>query len=295
MQAELVPTMAPPLERRTVSTDADVVTLWLHGRSPHTVRAYARDVARFLAFVGVPLQAVTLQDLQAFADSLSDLAPASQARTLAAVKSLLSFASRAVTGDSGPYLRANVGVAVRLPAVRNDLSQIPTVKDVRRLIDKEPDARKRLLLRFLYTSGARVAEVCSLRWGDLAERQEGGQASLWGKGSKGRVVLLPAALWRDLCALRGDTPAAAPVFATRTGRAVTSSQVFRIVRAAGKRAGLPGLHPHTLRHAHASHALDAGCPLHVLRDGLGHANLATTSRYAHARPSESPSTYLPTV
>ncbi|MDP9311156.1 MAG: phage integrase N-terminal SAM-like domain-containing protein, partial [Chloroflexota bacterium] len=72
--------------------DEQMITLWLHGRSERTQRAYRADIARFLAYVGKPLPLVTLGDLQAFADSLDHLAPNSRKRTLSAVKSLLSKA-----------------------------------------------------------------------------------------------------------------------------------------------------------------------------------------------------------
>jgi len=93
--------------------------LWLHGCSLHTQRAYRADVARFLAFVAEPLPAVTLGDLQAFADALAqqDLAPSSRVRTLAAVKSLLAFGQR--TG----YLPLNVGAALKLPPKKDKLSE----------------------------------------------------------------------------------------------------------------------------------------------------------------------------
>ncbi|MCZ7571211.1 MAG: phage integrase N-terminal SAM-like domain-containing protein [Ardenticatenaceae bacterium] len=72
--------------------DSRLLELWLHGRSPRIQRAYRADAARFLAFVAQPLAQTTLADLQAFADSLTHLAPASQARTLSAIKSLFTFA-----------------------------------------------------------------------------------------------------------------------------------------------------------------------------------------------------------
>lgn len=50
--------------------------------------------------------------------------------------------------------------------------------------------------------------------------------------------------------------------------------------------------PHWLRHAHASHALDRGAPIHLVQATLGHGSLATTSRYVYARPEDSSSRYL---
>jgi hypothetical protein len=87
--------------------------LWLDGRSAHTRRAYAADARLLLAAAGKPIAALTLVDLQAWMGSLVELAPASRARKIGAVKSLLSFGER--TG----YLPFNVGAAVRVPPVKN--------------------------------------------------------------------------------------------------------------------------------------------------------------------------------
>lgn len=73
-------------------TDGQVLALWLHGRSKHTQRAYAAKAERFLEFTMKPLVRVSLGDVQAFADSLTELAQSSKAQTLAAIKSLLAFA-----------------------------------------------------------------------------------------------------------------------------------------------------------------------------------------------------------
>ena len=67
----------------------------------------------------------------------------------------------------------------------------------------------------------------------------------------------------------------------------------RIVREASQRAGIPAnVSTHWLRHAHASHALDRGAPIHLVQATLGHRSVATTSRYLHARPGESSAGYV---
>src|SRR5919204_3520874 len=86
------PTRGAPLAR--VDHDGELIRLWLHGRPATTRRAYGGDIDRFLAAVGKPLAEVTLGDVQAFADSLSGLAAATQGRRLSAVKSLLAFGHR---------------------------------------------------------------------------------------------------------------------------------------------------------------------------------------------------------
>jgi integrase/recombinase XerD len=271
------------------SQDEQVIALWLHGRPAHTQRAYRAEVARFRAHADKPLAAVTLGDLQSYADTLVDLAPASQSRALAALKSLFAFAHRL------GFLPFDVGRAIRLPKQRNALAErILPEAAVQRMLAREENPRNRALLRLLYAGGLRVSEACRLRWRDLAEREEGGQVAVYGKGGKTRFVLLPASVWEDLVALRGDAGADAPVFRSRQGGgAVSPAQVLRVVRAAAKRAGIAvNVSPHWLRHAHASHSLDRGAPAHLVMATLGHSSLATTSRYTHARPQDSSGRYL---
>ena len=116
---------------------------------------------------------------------------------------------------------------------------------------------------------------------------------MFGKGGKTRVLLLSTATWKVLTALRGEAVPDAPVFLSRKGGALDPSAVHRIVKAAAARTGLAtNVSAHWLRHAHASHALDRGAPIHLVQATLGHASVATTGRYLHARPSESSARFL---
>lgn len=271
------------------STDAHLVELWLHGRSPHTQRAYRSDSDRFLAFVAQLLTTVTLGDVQAFADALQDLAPSSRARTLATVKSLLSFGQR--TG----YLPLNVGAAVKLPPRKDTLAErILTEPDVVRMLALESNRRNQVLLRVLYIAGLRVSEIAALKWRDLQARTDGGQVTVFGKGGKTRVVLLPSAIWRELLRFRQGARLDAPVFPSRRGgRHLHPSSIERLVLKAAQRASLElAVSPHWLRHSHATHALERGAPIHLVQATLGHPSVATTGRYLHARPTDSSSKYL---
>ena len=76
-------------------------------------------------------------------------------------------------------------------------------------------------------------------------------------------------------------------------RTLDPSQVHRIVKAAAARAGISAeVSAHWLRHAHASHSLERGAPIHLVQATLGHASVAATGRYLHARPSDSLARYL---
>jgi integrase/recombinase XerD len=265
-----------------------MLRLWLHGRSRHTVRAYEADARTFLAHAGRPLRAATVGDVQSFGAALAHLSPAARARRLSAVKSLLAYAHRL------GYLPFDVGAPVRLPPVKAALAErIVEPEAVHRLLALEADARNHALLRLLYLGGLRVSEACALRWRDLAPRDDAGQVTVFGKGGRTRVVLLPAGVWRELSALRGSAGQDDPVFRSAKGGHLDPSQVHRVVKAAATRAGLPpGLSAHWLRHAHASHALDRGAPVSLVQATLGHASVATTGRYLHARPNDSSARYL---
>jgi len=284
--------LMPPAPARQATSDAHLVDLWLHGRSGHTERAYRADINRFLGIVAKPLHATTLDDLQGFADSLvaGELAAASRVRTLAAVKSLLAFGHRL------GYLPFDVGRALKLPPRREGLAaRILEETDVQRMLALEAHPRNRVLLRLLYASGIRVAELCALRWRDVRPRADSaGQISVWGKGAKERTILLPASVYQDLLALRRGASDDAPVFRSRKGGGpLDTSQVLRVVRAAATRAGIAAkVSPHWLRHSHATHALERQAPIHLVAATLGHSSVATTGKYLHARPTDSSARYL---
>jgi integrase/recombinase XerD len=270
-------------------SDDQLIAIWLHGRSPHTQRAYAADVARLRSRAAKPLPAVTLPDLQDYADSLAGLSPASRYRALSAVKSLLAFGHRL------GYLPFDVGRALRLPAVRGRLAErILPEAGIHRMLSMEPGERNRAILMLLYASGVRVGELCGLCWRDVQSNGDSAQITVFGKGGKTRAIRLPASVWQLLNRLRGSRDGAEPLFRSRKkGAALSPIGVLQIVRRAARRAGIEeAVSPHWLRHAHASHALDRGAPIHLVQATLGHASITTTGRYLHARPSDSSGRFL---
>lgn len=297
------PTAVATIERQQpgnftdARSDQQLIELWLHDKAAHSERAYRADVARFVAYVGKPLSSVTLGDLQGFADSMSvpgrgDKPALTSAgrRAMAAVKSLLSF------GQKVGFLQFNVGAAVKVKKNTQArlAERILPESDVHRLIALETNHRNHALLRFLYATGLRVSELCQLTWGDMLTNDDGtGTVIVLGKGDRTRNVRVEAGPWAEVTGLRARADATAPVFVSRLGGHLDAAQVWRIVRGAARRAGIAGdVSPHWIRHAHASHAIERGAPLPLVRDTLGHASIATTDVYAHARQGESSGRYL---
>ena len=275
---------------RQADNDNQVLTMWLHGRPQTTQRAYTYEVQGVIGAIGKNLKAITLGDLQGYFSTRATLAPASQARAINATKSLFSFAQRI------GYLTFNPCAAIISPKIKNTLAErILPENQVHTMIALEPSHRNRVLLRLLYAAGVRVSEICGLKWKDTQEREGAGQVTIFGKGGKTRMVLLSADTWKELTGLRGEAAGPdMPVFVSRKGAGhLHPSMVNRIVAAAAERAGVGSpVSPHWFRHAHASHALDRGAPIHLVQATLGHASVATTGRYLHARPDDSSAKYL---
>lgn len=204
------------------------------------------------------------------------------------MKSLLAF------GQETGYLRFNVGSACKAPTPENKLAErILSEEDALRVLHAPKSPRDKAILRLLYSGGLRVSELCDLQWRHVQPRGDGGQISVYGKGEKTRIVPVSKATFQALMGLKpANGQLEGYVFTSQRAKRLTTNAVYRIVRKAGQKCGIPNLSPHWLRHAHASHALERGASVAVVRDTLGHSSLAVTNRYLHARPSDSSAFYL---
>ena len=289
-------THQPSLQVVATNTATEqLVCLWVHGKSLTTQKLYRRVSGLLLGAVGKPAQYLTLGDLQNFADTLEarGLSTSSRRTYIAVVKSLLSF------GHKTGLIQINAGAALNTPKPKDTLSQkILTEAEVRMLIASEPGERNRLIFKVFYYAGLRVSELCSLNWEDLTSNGESGELLIYGKADKTRVVLLPRQLYAELLSSRGNAGNLEPIFRSRKksdGGRLNPVSVTHLVKAAAVRVGLSEkASAHWLRHCHASHALNRGAPIHLLSQTLGHASVATTSKYLHAKPNDSSGLYLAT-
>jgi integrase len=188
----------------------------------------------------------------------------------------------------------NVGAPVRLPKIKQTLAE-PILDEgaVLHMLTLKRNPRYKALFRLLYLGGLRIGEACALKVRDLQVSRDSGQITVFGKDGKTRVVLLKPSIWADLAMMLGNHPEAAVFRSCEGGGHLDPSQVHRIVKVAAKRAGLSeAVSAHWLRHAHVSHAIDRGAPAHLVQATVGHASPTTTSRYVHARPTDSSSKSL---
>lgn len=282
-----------------VNNDAHLISMWLRDhqrRSAESLRAYRKDIERFVNFVeGKPLSLVNYNDMQAYQEALEDngYKRATINRYICAVKSLLSF------GCKLGYLQFNVGTIVKLQDPKNTMAErILDVMQVMTIITLEPDPRNKLLLHLLYSSAGRVSEVCNLCWKDLKAVGDRGQVTFFGKGNKTRTIPLKKPIWESLVDFKpNDAQPDEPIFISRKYRVgnggLKPAQVRRIVKLAGERIGLSNVSPHWFRHSHASHSLDNGATVQVVKDSLGHSSITITERYLHSKPADGSPLYLP--
>jgi site-specific recombinase XerD len=242
--------------------------------SEATRRAYRFDLeafARWLRARGLALEQVDVRVLSDYVSELGRrrLAPATVARHVAAVRSLLRHA----LGPSRvPELPLRIGRSRRLP-------DAPKPEEIEQLVEAVGDEgalalRDRALLELVYSAGLRSAEAVGLDLADVDFEQE--LVHVRGKGGKERVVplgeLAAEALARYLRDARPHLAAGAndALFLSVRGRRLDTSRLRRLVR-----------NPHRLRHAFATHLLEGGADLRTIQELLGHSSLSTTQVYSH--------------
>jgi integrase/recombinase XerC len=248
------------------------------GIAESTRRAYAADLREFVRFVGpdTPVDEIDVRTLADFVTALGRartrgrLAPATIARKLAAVRSLLRHAL-------GPERVPDAPLGPR-PARR--LPDAPSAAEVERVVDAQAGEgplalRNQALVELVYSAGLRSAEAVGLDLGDVDFEQELVHVRA-GKGGKDRVIPL------------GEEAAHLVARYVRDSRPqlVRGAQNALFVSARGRRLDTSTLrrlapHPHRLRHAFATHLLEGGADLRTIQELLGHASLSTTERYSH--------------
>lgn len=171
---------------------------------------------------------------------------------------------------------------IPLPRYEEKLPVILSKEEVKALLEAPKNLCHRAILATMYGGGLRVSEVTNLKVCDI----DGARKVIWirgGKGNKDRQVMLSAPLREVLAAyFRWKRPTDWLFPGAKPDCPMSCKNVFVTCRKAARTAGIAKpVHPHSLRHAFATHLLEDGVNLLVLRDLLGHKSLKTTERYLH--------------
>jgi len=267
------------------------------GASPHTLRAYDRELHNFVSYMvaksgaKLAVRKIEHQQIRAYLSELygRGLSKASAARALAAIRSWFKWLARR------GYVEQNPASLVATPKLPKRLPRVPTIEQMNRVVDAAYDetaawpARDRVIFELLYGCGIRNAELVGLDLGDIHWANE--TILVRGKGRKERHVPLGDAAAQALRAylpermerlsMAGKLTDALLVNTRLQGEGrLTTRSVGRIVKRIAVAHGLAAeVHPHTLRHAFGTHMLEEGADLRAIQELLGHERLSTTQRY----------------
>jgi len=250
--------------------------LRLRGLSEVTREEYLRRVRHFLAYYKVSPDQLGADDVRRYMLHLTDtlhIGPANQKTTIAAIKFLYN-----VTLD-----RPEVVARVRFPKVPVKLLDIPSPTEVAAVLAELDSPVYRTLLFCAYGAGLRVSEACNLCVGDIDSKR---MVIIVrdGKGARDRYAVLSPVLLDALRSYyRQVRPPQPYLFQGKfPGRPVPVEGVQTALRMALQRSGVSKrITPHTLRHAFATHSLEAGTDLRVIQTLLGHTSIHSTVRYVH--------------
>jgi integrase/recombinase XerC len=269
--------------------------------SPHTVKAYARDLADFAAFCtrfyGGPWSwaGVDRLAIRGFLGALQQrgLARRSMARALSALRTFYRFLNLTRGIEVNPAKAVRTPRPERTLPTHLDRAEIDLLfaeAERRAEAGGRKEARDLAILELFYSTGIRLAELAGLNEADLDLVSD--QVKVRGKGKKERIVPLgrhaAQALRRyfrhrdaQLAQAAGSAERRA-VFLSLRGRRLTPRGVQLAIKSLlGALARGNDLHVHSLRHSFATHLLDAGADLRAVQELLGHASLGTTQVYTH--------------
>jgi integrase/recombinase XerC len=281
--------------------------------SPRTIKEYQNDIEQFRQFLTppdektLPLDQIDHKIVREYVSAMYDrgLEKSSIARKLAALRTFFKYCIRE------GLVKLNPAQVVKSPKLPKRVPRVLTAEEMNAFLDnlsapphrgKKPQTAKqredekmllkrdRFILELLYGSGLRVSELTGLNisnfdnWGQMVR--------VLGKGRKERVVpygsktktamenYLPV---REEILSSTREPDAEAVFLDRKGKRLKTKAVRSLVKKYAKVCNVNwDLHPHSLRHAFATHLLADGADLRAIQELLGHASLATTQRYTQA-------------
>jgi len=276
------------------------------GRSPRTVEAYYIDIRTFLRFLksknnlvakstefgeiqiaDTPIeliQKVTLTDVHEFLHFLNrerGNSAKTRARKATVLRVFFKYLNTKTT-----LLPENPITELELPSQKKSLPKFLTLEqsiELLNTVESSTPERDYCILTFFLNCGMRLSELVGINLNDIS----GNTLRVLGKGNKERIIYLNDACLAAFNACKDKRPdirSTTALFVSRNGNRISRRRVQEIVELALKRAGLEnaGLSAHKLRHTAATLMYQhGGVDIRVLKEILGHENLATTEIYTH--------------
>jgi site-specific recombinase XerD len=265
--------------------------LALKGYAQSTQKRYLKAAAKLIARFGRPASDISRDDLRDYIEELKAACKGSS--RLGMELCALLFLYRRTLG------RPDLVSFISLPKRHSPLPEVLSVKEVHALLNAIENPRYQAMAMLMYGTGLRINEARALEVRDI-DGARGVIRVRHGKGDKAREVMLSQELYLWLRQYWSRHQPAPPyVFVSKQGQLPCESSFREALAKAAKAAFITKrVKPHTLRHSFATHLLEQGTDVHVVRELLGHASLRSTARYARVtrkivRQTPSPLALLP--
>jgi integrase/recombinase XerD len=257
--------------------------------SPHTIRAYELDLARFTQFLGkrgtvASCDKTVIHNYVRHLFDVRALKEASVKRHLATLRSLFRWLEEDGQLAEDPFRGARI--RIRMP---KRLPRVIARVDLRRLLLHEQpptfaDLTAYVATELLFATGMRVSELAGLL--DAAVDVDDGTITIIGKGNRQRRVFVPddlKSLLRDYRTARDRAASTAETFLVNSRGAAASAQMIRrLVRLHGEKSKVRDrVTPHMFRHSVATYLLEEGVDIRYVQRLLGHRSISTTEIYTH--------------
>lgn len=267
--------------------------------SQHTIIAYKKDISQFLDFITTEyeiqkLNEVSTSVVRSWMANLKNKHKDTNKtihRKMSSVKSLYKFLLRKKITDKSP------ADALTLPKIQKRLPEFLKESEVEKMLLTKEDSNKKelsskdiwrnrtkeLATEFFYATGMRLSELVNLKEKDIDLVYQ--QVKVLGKGSKERIIPLPAHLLNEIKKYIDDKPtgSASEFFVNEKGEKLYAKFFYIGVKKQmiNSDVKLKKKSPHILRHTFATHLLNEGADINAIKELLGHSNLAATQVYTH--------------
>ena len=261
--------------------------------SEYTIKNYSIDIEEYINYCNennINIYNITYKEIKSYLALLfeKEYSASTISRHISSLRSFYSYLYK------NKLVEKNVFKSVSLPKKEKRIPKYMTNEDID-IVFNIPDInsplgqRNRLILELLYGTGIRVSELCNIKVSDIDLNKE--SINVIGKGSKERIVF-----YGDVCRdilnkyinegrivlLNGNKNDYLIIGAYKKDNKISVRSIEKVIDSIIKKAAIKkNITPHTLRHTFATHLLNEGCDILIVKELLGHSSLDTTGIYTH--------------
>lgn len=245
-------------------------------RSENTINAYVTDIEQCLNSIGKPIEDVTIFDLEDWKVGMGQLSSASAARKISAVRCFFKYlADRDVIAKDPAKNLTGV-------KVKNKIKVVPDGHEIRMMLEYAGNRRNKAIIMTLATTGMRISELESITLEQYENRVDDAIV-ITGKGDKERIIQFAPETIKMIdeylvCRVDGCDR----LFTSNLGNPIGHQCTSDMLKRTAKRAGIENwqdISNHYMRAAFATIKSEAGVPVEVIKDMMGHSGITVTSRY----------------